>query len=187
MAGQVYQAELQHYRIPPEVFWESGIAAALLMERLADLAGLAPESAYLAGLMRESGMLLLNHALSIENGQAFWDNYLPLHEWEREVTGHDHAEVGAALLRLWGFSDEVWAAVEWQWSGAEPGRDLGSLLDLVNRLLARCGCDFSIPIRGFSEFSGALEALGLDETAVFPAIERAASTFRRLRSGVLEA
>lgn len=186
MAGQVYQAELQHYRIPPEVFWESGVAAALLMEGLAEKVGLDSESAYLAGLMRESGMLVLNYALSIENVEAVWDNYLPLPEWEREATGHDHAEVGAALLRVWGFSEGICEAVVRQCGEVEIAKDLGGLLIFVNRLLTRSGCEFGIPIKDFSEFSDGLQVLGLDEESVRQVIDRAAETFRRLRGGVLE-
>ncbi len=186
MAGQVYQAELKHYRTPPEVFWESGIAAALLMEALAEKLGLDSETAYLIGLMRESGMLVINYALSIEGSNAAWDCYQPICEWERSISGHDHMEVGAALLKVWGFSDELCSVVASQWATGEKKSGLPGLLDLTNRLLARTNCEFSIPINDFSEFAAAFEALQLSEDAVAEAMERASATFLRLRDGVLE-
>lgn len=184
--GEVYQAELRHYRIPPEVFWESGIAAALLMEALAEKAGLDSEAAYLIGLMRESGMLVINYALSVEGSEAVWDCYLPVQEWEREATGYDHMEVGAALLGVWGFSEEVCAAVAGQWDGVESAGVLGGLLGFTNRLLARTGCEFGIPLESFSDFEDGAKRLGLTEEIVLAAVDRSAATFARLRSGVLE-
>lgn len=184
--GEVYQAELRHYRIPPEVFWESGIAAALLMEALAEKAGLDSEAAYLIGLMRESGMLVINYALSVEGSEAVWDCYLPVQEWEREATGYDHMEVGAALLGVWGFSEEVCAAVAGQWDGVESAGVLGGLLGFTNRLLARTGCEFGIPLESFSDFEEGAKRLGLTEEIVLAAVDRSAATFARLRSGVLE-
>ncbi len=185
-AGEVYQAELRHYRIPPEVFWESGVAAALLMEGLAEKAGLDSEAAYLMGLMRESGMLVINYALSIEGSDAVWDCYLPVQEWERDSCGHDHMEVGAALLKVWGFTEEICEAVASQWSGGDPAGGLAGLLDFTNRLLAKTSCEFGIPLESFAEFAETAESLGLSEEVVLAAIDKASETFQRLRGGVLE-
>lgn len=185
MAGQVYQAELLHYRIPPEVFWESGIAAALLMERLADELGIDSEAAYLAGLMRESGMLVINHALSHEGRTEVWESREPLHIWEREVAGCDHMAVGARMLNVWGFSDTVANAVASQWGETAPSNGLPGLLNLVNRLLARTGCNFCIQISDYIEFESAFESLGLGEDRVRSAIESSSDAFQRLSDAVL--
>ncbi|MDQ8188032.1 HDOD domain-containing protein [Pelagicoccus sp. SDUM812002] len=185
-AGEVYQAELRHYRIPPDVFWESGIAAALLMEALAEKTNKDSESAYLAGMMRESGMLVIDYALSREGVEVLWDAYVPVQKWERDCCGHDHMEVGAALLEVWGFSKAVCEAVAEQWEEGNQREGLSALLNFTNRVLARTGCEFNTPIEPFSDFAEAAEALGLSEEAVAIAIDRAKGTSARLRGGVLE-
>lgn len=185
-AAEVYQEELQCYRIPPEVFWESAIAAALLMERLASLLNLDAEVAYLCGLMRESGMLAINHGLSNAAEKACWDCYQPLSDWEQQSVGCDHAEIGSELLRSWGFAEEICMAVAQQCAApSEVSSGMPQLLRLVNRILACCGCDFGIPLESCERLQTALSGLELDEAAVLQKIDEAAEQFERLRSSLL--
>ena len=48
-------------------------------------------------------------------------NKLPLHEMEREFFGHDHASLGAALMRRWGLPESLCGMVE-EHHGPVPGR-----------------------------------------------------------------
>ena len=72
------------------------------------------EEAMLAGMTHDFGKLVF-----ISTGHADWEAAFkrhkeekrPLHELEQEMLGITHAEVGAYLLGLWAFSDEIVEAV----------------------------------------------------------------------------
>ena len=178
----VYRRELRHYRIPPEVFWESGIAAALLAETLARTCGLPADEAYLAGLMREIGMVVIDHALSAEGDAAQWDCTVPVRDWERSACGHEHPEIGAALLRQWGFPDGVCVAVAGQGDAVATAADLTAVLRLTNLVLETSGCDFSLPLRPDAAVGSALAGLGLDFEQLAAAHTDARERFRALRA-----
>ncbi|MEM9161054.1 MAG: HDOD domain-containing protein, partial [Verrucomicrobiota bacterium] len=185
-AAEAYEKELKRYRIPPEVFWESGIAAALLMERLAKQTGLDSEEAYICGLMREIGMLVIDRLLVGEKLDGCWDNLLPVRDWETERCGFEHSKVGSALLQRWGFSTGVQEAVANQYyddSSLEVEEmDLGILLRLSNRILDRCGCDFSVAPDSFDCFYAEAARLSLEPEQFETVISDAADNFERLRS-----
>ncbi len=183
VANQVYRRELVHYRTPPLVFWESSLAAALFMEALATAGRRDPAEAYLAGLMREIGMLVIDHLLTAHESRAAWDGYQPFIDWERSVCGHDHAETGAELLALWSFPQPICAAVGMQWKpqSAET-TPLALSLHLTNQILARCGCDFSVPIQDWAPFAALAARCGVTPEQLLPCLESANATFLRLRS-----
>ncbi len=87
--------------------------------------------AFTAGLLHDSGMLLLivnfledyKHVLDY----AFI-NEIPLVEAEREHLGSTHAEVGAYLLGIWGLSDPIVEAVAFHHSPQQsPGNSFSPL------------------------------------------------------------
>jgi HD-like signal output (HDOD) protein len=181
IAREVYRRELVHYRIPPEVFWESAIAAALMMSALARERGGDEETAYLAGLMREVGMLVIDQVLAAEKNPARWDCYSPVRDWEFAVAGHAHPEIGAELLNRWAFAPAICAAVRHQWDDNPAGDGLAQALQLTNLTLERCGCDFSLPLGPFEPYAPLAAGLGLTAGALDAAISDAQGRFKKLR------
>ena len=181
IARAVYRRELVHYRIPPEVFWESGIAAALLMAALARGRGRDEEEAYLAGLMREIGMVVIDQVLAAEKSPARWDCYLPVRDWELAVAGRAHPEIGAELLARWTFEPAVGAAVRHQWEPGSGGGELARALHLANLVLEHCGCDFSLPLGPFDSYAAHAAELGLSAEDLAAAHADARDRFIRLR------
>lgn len=185
VADEVYQEELNHYRIPPDIFWESSIAAALLMESICGASGLSSDEGYLVGLMREIGMLVINLLLTEENQNVVWDGYVPVRDWEQEVCGSDHTEIGGKLLESWSFPTTVCDAVSGQWKGCADGGSLQQCLNLTNRILERTGCDFSIPIEDWGQFGKWLVELGLSGEELAQCVFESVSKFQRLRESVV--
>lgn len=181
IAQSVYRRELVHYRIPPDVFWESGIAAALLMAALMRARGGDEEAAYLAGLMREIGMVVIDQVLAAEKSPARWDCYGPVREWELAVAGRAHPEIGAELLTRWTFAPEVCAAVRHQWETGAAGGELARALHLTNLVLERCGCDFSLPLGPFEPYAALVTELSLNTEDLAAAHAEARDRFVRLR------
>lgn len=182
VANQVYRRELARYRTPPVVFWESCLSAALLMEALAQGAGRDAGEAYLAGLMREIGMLVIDHALTVQGSSVSWDCYQPVQVWEGSVCGCDHTETGGRLLESWGFPASVCDAVREQWSEAEAKTDLGARLRLTNAALARAGCDFSVPVEDWAGLGALAERCSLSVDTLPGLVTAAAGKFARLRA-----
>jgi HD-like signal output (HDOD) protein/CheY-like chemotaxis protein len=72
------------------------------------------EECLLSGLLHDLGVLVLIANLPREYAEASKiaiQQKIPLHEAERERFGATHAELGAYLLSLWGFSDPVVEAI----------------------------------------------------------------------------
>jgi putative nucleotidyltransferase with HDIG domain len=105
------------YDLAEDDLWLHSAAASLAvkaLQRERPRAGI-PEIAAIAALVHDIGKLVMVRymkanvkeilALRDERGLAFV-------EAEREMFGCDHAEVGGAMARHWGFPDEIAAAIE---------------------------------------------------------------------------
>lgn len=182
VANQVYRKELSHYRIPPSVFWESCLAAALLMEAFADARRRDTGEAYLAGLMRETGMLVIDHVLNKTGSKAVWDGYQPVQVWENSVCGYDHGLPGSRLLESWGFPQRVCHAVRNQWSEVPDPSELDLSLKLANQIIAFAGADFSLSIDEWAPFEEAARRCDLSVEQLGRCHASAAKKFARLRA-----
>ncbi|OVE75830.1 hypothetical protein BVX97_03180 [bacterium E08(2017)] len=93
------------------------------------------DEATLAGMMHDVGILVLIS----ENSEAWEEAYnrhqaenRPLYELEREVLGVTHGEIGAYLLGLWGFVDNVVEAVAFHHEPSLSTTDTFSTLAAVH-------------------------------------------------------
>ncbi|HUA61613.1 MAG TPA: HDOD domain-containing protein [Verrucomicrobiae bacterium] len=89
--------------------WRHNLATALICQRMAKVAGLEPERAYIAGLIHDIGLLALLRVFpEYERASNLWERYgPPLLELEREMFGIDHGEAGRWLLSQWGCPIEL--------------------------------------------------------------------------------
>ena len=95
--------------------------------------------AYVTGMLCEIGILiLLDRAptaytdLTIRSGQS----NTPLLQIEQKALGVNHADLGAYLLGLWGFQDDVVWAVTARSPRAPETVDPGSLTPILQRVLS---------------------------------------------------
>ena len=131
-----------HGRIEPrtlERVWKHSSATAALAKAIVGLEGgdaRMADDAFLAGLLHETGELVLEADLRDELAQARSAAERlgqPLHEAERRCLGASHALVGAYLFALWGLSDEVVEAIAF---GHEPDACKAPGFSLVTALHA---------------------------------------------------
>jgi HD-like signal output (HDOD) protein len=96
------------------VLYEQILSDCLVAAEIAgEVGGQAPEAG-LTGMLHDVGLLALAVCLPDElaqNLQRAHDTHTPLHVVEAESLGTTHAEIGAYLLTIWGFRDEVVEAV----------------------------------------------------------------------------
>jgi HD-like signal output (HDOD) protein/ActR/RegA family two-component response regulator len=99
--------------------WEHSARVACFAKSIAEVERLGQsdrDDCFIAGTLHDAGKLVLACALPGDYARALAlarQKDLRLHEAEREVLGASHAEVGAYLFSLWGFSDSVVEAVCW--------------------------------------------------------------------------
>lgn len=130
--------DLGSYGIAAEDFWAESLFHGLLMEELAKRTGEAsPEDAHTAGLLRYIGRLAINQSIDDIGGGLFWNDNVPVEQWELENVGVTQAQAGAILLRNWQFPDATVQAVEWQHRSAEAAQPswLAGALDFTAALL----------------------------------------------------
>jgi|WetSurMetagenome_2_1015567.scaffolds.fasta_scaffold00115_17 HD-like signal output (HDOD) protein len=94
-----------------EEFWKISLYQALIAKALASrLRTCKPDEAFIGGLTLEVGILIF-YDLLIKGSKNVPDIHLqPLNsliEWEEEKFGINHRQVGAAVLKYWGFPDNI--------------------------------------------------------------------------------
>lgn len=136
-ARQTTDRNLGSYGIAADDFWAESLFNGLLLESLAPLVpAIDPGEAYTAGLLRFVGRLAIDQALQELGAGLFWDGATPLADWERENVGLTQAEVGARLLRKWGFHEPIVLAIETQ-EGAAAGETAAAPLVGAMQFVAR--------------------------------------------------
>ncbi len=104
-------------KIPFQSLWNHSALTASLAKHIAQLISddkIFISDAYLAGFLHDIGILILASKLPEKYQQVLsrvYDNNENIWEVEQKVLGTSHAEIGAYLLGLWGFSDNTIEAI----------------------------------------------------------------------------
>ncbi len=127
---------LKEFKLHP--LWEHSTAAAVLAKRIT-LAEQSPREvvgrAFTAGLLHDVGKLVFAAMLPMDLRKvltAVRSEGRPMHEVERDIVGASHSEVGAYLLGLWGFSEEIIEALAYHHRPREAGRTEFGVLTAVH-------------------------------------------------------
>ena len=116
-----------------------------LVNILPEPVSIKPGLAYLCGLLRDFGYLVLGHSLParffIFNRFLAANQNVSLNALERYVLGVEHWHIGAWLMQAWNIPEEVIAAVRWHHSEdcTEPHAEYANLVLIANRLLRHIG------------------------------------------------
>ncbi|WP_018953656.1 HDOD domain-containing protein [Thioalkalivibrio sulfidiphilus] len=152
------------------VFWRHSVFTALIARNLAQRCHvLHPERLFVGGLLHDIGSLVLYHRypdILRESLLAARGNEEVLAQQERELIGFDHAEVGGALMEMWGLPESLQQAVAFHHRpGATANNMEVAIVHLADTLANRTDQG------SFSEFGtfasmphpGVWKTLGLDE------------------------
>jgi HD-like signal output (HDOD) protein len=137
--SQFLNTPLQVYGVDPHTFWRQSIACALAMVDLAPAAQLDDRVAYTIGLLHAVGMVFIDRHLRVASGPLTQVQGHPaLPQQESQITGMNHAEVAAFVLRHWNVSEEVVEPIECQFdaSRATHHRAMTILLGEARELAA---------------------------------------------------
>ncbi|MEW6516208.1 MAG: HDOD domain-containing protein [candidate division FCPU426 bacterium] len=123
------------YSLTENELWRHSVAAALAAESLSHFAKVPiPPAAFTGALIHDIGKLVLGRHLGTDNlkdaiQHAMEDKNLTYIQAEREITGTDHAEVGAAIAREWKIPEPLVKAIAFH---HEPEREPDVVLDAVH-------------------------------------------------------
>ncbi len=166
---------LRCYGLASGAIWRASLVCAFAMEMLAKHTRRSEDTAYTLGLLHAVGMIVISHEMEAENrsrpllGNPFENG---LGERERERFGHDHAEIGAELLKFWEFPESMIEAVRFQLSPTlcKTTPKLACLLALArwvrNRICAETGWGDPEPPDPFLMKLAALEEEELNQICV---------------------
>jgi HD-like signal output (HDOD) protein len=96
------------------VFWERSLAVGLCAQELAELVGVNPGHALVAGLLHEVGILWLNVCHPREYQQVLIEQHLhdsDILDTERTLLGITHPAIGRLLAEHWGLPDDIVLAI----------------------------------------------------------------------------
>ncbi len=132
---------LRSYGISAGEFWQRSVACAFAMERLARKYGEDAGVAYTVGLLHGIGMVFLEREIKNAPHIEFHNSLnedMALANEELEVFGINHAKVGAAMMREWGFSDEIVIPVLNQFEPSESGKHerMACLVSFAKRMIS---------------------------------------------------
>jgi HD-like signal output (HDOD) protein len=144
LSRKLFARDLGSYGVSAHEYWSASIAAALVMETLAEQSGLNSEDAYTLGILHAIGRVLINRVIEESGFTFFWDGQQPIEEWERGLVGFDHAEAGAMLLEHWMFPAPTCDVIRHQLDQENAVEQVSLLaaLQFTRRLLALTGLGF---------------------------------------------
>ena len=96
------------------VFWERSLAVGLCAQELAELVGVNPGHALVAGLLHEVGILWLNVCHPREYQQVLIEQHLhdsDILDTERTLLGITHPAIGRLLAEHWGLPEDIVLAI----------------------------------------------------------------------------
>ncbi|MBI4804827.1 MAG: HDOD domain-containing protein [Desulfovibrio sp.] len=102
-----------------KMLWEHSLRVACFARSITDVDGAQQsdcDDSFIAGMLHDVGKLVLATNMEKEFGQVLAmvrAKNCPVHVAEREILGATHAEVGAYLMGLWGFSSSHIETVCW--------------------------------------------------------------------------
>ncbi len=180
--AQISDQRLALYGVSGAQLRENSLLTALMMETLAEPAGVDPRLAYTAGLLRSTGKIALDRMLRGEAASAGLDQASPpLAEREVQVAGLHNGMAAAIILGEWHFPEAMIAAIRDHYLIDETATPLAQLLNLAAGETERAG--HGLPGEtGYWELSSAkLAGAGISEGELQAATARARASFEALR------
>ena len=183
-----------HFGKVEQMLWEDSMVCALASRFLAGkLALVDPEEAFMAGLFRHIGLVVLNNQES--RAAEFIINSLKANNQEmgkeeREAFGATHAEIGAAVLEHWKLS-EVLSLVALHHSDVDFARvadevavKMTCIVNIAGRMPGHLGIFGAPRVLNFEEMRG-LQHLDVPEERLLALIEDFVMLFNQHRSEFL--
>jgi HD-like signal output (HDOD) protein len=143
--GRFFDGGSTHGTFKREGLWAHSVGVAVAARLVARVCGRgAPEEAYIAGLLHDLGLILLDQTLRRHFYQVIdaLDPSVPTHIVENRLLSFDHALLGGFVARKWNFPDAVADAITFHhqpWCYSGQNKDLVYVVTVANYLCSRAG------------------------------------------------
>ena len=185
LAWRQYCQPFGLYGVGPDELWCSGMFTGLLMAQLAPAAEVDGRIAFMAGLLRSVGKVVLSElARRTAEIPPYTEGDETLPQWEENMLGYTNTDVAAAALEVWRFPLEIATAVRCHYAPDENTSVLARMLNIAAGAADLRGHGF----RGEEEYwrrtPQLLASCHLDRDSLAAAEAIAATEFQRIRSGL---
>jgi HD-like signal output (HDOD) protein len=123
--SQIFARSVSLYGLDAEDWWRWSVSCALAAELLAEHTGEDESVAYTVGLLHTVGIVAIDEWVMLKAPSLMFMPRGVLCEFvesERALLGYTQAEVGAAMLRQWGFPATMVEPLRWQYAPqSSPG------------------------------------------------------------------
>lgn len=152
---QMMMAALPGYLMERGMLWRHSLAVAVGARWVAERLRLpSPNDAYMGGLFHDIGKLALSRVMQerarAQQRRLDEQTRASLVQFERELTGYDHAEIGALIVQSWQLSEDLVAAARYHHDPAQetPVRPLVAAVHVahttcLNASIGAAKSDFS--------------------------------------------
>lgn len=168
---QMMAAPLSGYLLERGMLWRHSLAVAIGAQWIAERLRIYPiHNAYMGGLFHDIGKLALNRLMQEQAQRRSPDEQArsSLIQYERELTGYDHAEIGAMIAGSWQLPDDLVAAVRYHHDPGQqrPASPLVVAVHTANTICLNAGigaANRDYPYMFAEEATAVLQRLGWKE------------------------
>lgn len=184
--AQVSNQHIPLYDITGAQFRENSLLTALIMERLARVAGADTRAAYTAGLLRSTGKIALDRAAKSGTARDEIEPYAhgPLAEWETRTFRCTNNAAAALVLEAWRFPATMIEAVRDHYLPPDGCGILTRLLNLASGAAERCGHGLPGEYPYWELTPEKLSSAGLDEATLDETMRDALEAFGPVRAAL---
>lgn len=131
--------EMEGYNMESGGFWKHSAAVAIAAELLAQHSKNSTEDSFTAGLLHDAGKLIMADYIKNERESFYGEDreVKPFDLLEKDITGINHAEIGADILEKWKFPEPLVVAARFHHNPDNAG-EYQSLVDQVHVADAIC-------------------------------------------------
>lgn len=178
----------KRFGLAEKLLWEQMIGSAIAAGIIARKSRVAdPEDAFIGGLLHDIGMVVLNNEFPDKFAKVMekvYNDEVSFSTAETEVFEFTHREVGALVVRKWGFPEniefllrnfdnhEVVSKERWM-------HDLVTIITMADRVCQKFGMGWHKPHGDDVDFGDLPETLGLTGVALDEALEMAQGVFKQ--------
>lgn len=158
------------YGLEGQEAWEGalagGVAAEVIAAELDSKLGVDGGVAFTAGLLRDCGKLAMDQLIGVDELKQLLlqKNQGEQLDLEQSEFGFDHAEVGAALAKMWDLGEQLQQAIRYHHDPPSDGSaPLAEVIYVADMICAHLGYGIGLDGMNYVLHSEILEHLGIDQ------------------------
>lgn len=178
--GNVLSMELKGYALEREALWKQSQICAITAGAISKkIKYKYPDQAYVAGLLRDIGKVILDHYLN-DQFQTIMDlvneGNRPFIEVEEQVLGFNHCHVGAKIAEKWQLPEDLVEAIALHHEPEKAATDpkLVAITHIADSLVMMMGFHIGSDGLAYNLSNSAMELLNLDESMITDIISEVA-------------